>query len=162
MGFVLIAGGFIACEKAAPYDEAGQMAIDDAIIVQYMKDSSVVATKDPSGLYYQILKTGKDDGRYDDTTTIWASFSAKILKDSLPYDRSLDSTFKFNLPGYMPGWKKGVELAKLEGKVRLLIPSPLAYQQRTVTGGLKTIPPNSILDITLEILSIHQKPKSNK
>jgi FKBP-type peptidyl-prolyl cis-trans isomerase FkpA len=159
--FVLIAAGFIACEKAAPYDEAAQMEIDDAIIVKYMKDSNVVAEKDPSGLYFKILKPGKDNGRYGDTTTIYASFRAKILKDTLFYDRSIDSTFNFKLPGYMVGWKRGVELAGLEGQVRLLIPSPLAYQQRTVAAG-KTIPPNSILDITLEILSIHQKPKPKK
>ena len=99
---------FFACKKDAPYDEAKQMEIDDAIIAKYMKDSNVVAEKDPSGLYFKILKPGKDNGRYDDTTTIYASFRAKILKDTLFYDRNIDSTFKFNLPGYMAGWKRGL------------------------------------------------------
>ncbi|SMC77677.1 FKBP-type peptidyl-prolyl cis-trans isomerase [Pedobacter africanus] len=159
LGGVFIAGMFAACEKPAPYDEAGQALIDDAIIVKYMKDSNVVATKDPSGLYYNLIKTGKDE--VNPTDTAWALYTARILKDTIDFDKSLDTTFKFNTPGYFMGWKRGVELAKVGGKVRLLIPSTLAYQNRAVSI-VKTIPPNSILDITLEILSVNKDPKSRK
>lgn len=160
LGGVFIAGMFAACEKPAPYDEAGQMAIDDAIIAQYIADNKVVATKDPSGLYFNLIKTGKSQV-IQPTDTIWVLYTARILKDTIDFDKSLDTTFKFNLPGYIKGWQRGVELAQVGGKVRLLIPSPLAYQNRTITVG-KVIPPNSILDITLEILSVNKDPKPPK
>lgn len=158
-GVLMLATLLVACERPAPYDEAGQMEIDDGIIVKYMRDSGVVATKDASGLYFNLIKTGT--GTVNPTDTAWALYTARILKDTIDFDKSLDTTFKFNLPGYMKGWQRGVELAKVGGKVRLLIPSPLAYQNRTVIIG-KTIPPNSILDITLEILSINKDPKTKK
>nr|WP_121270728.1 FKBP-type peptidyl-prolyl cis-trans isomerase [Pedobacter schmidteae] len=158
LGFVLMAAAFAACKKDAPYNEAAQMDIDDAIIVKYMADSNVKATKDASGLYYNIIRAGREDVQYMDTTKIYANYRAKILKDTVYFSRSVDSTFFFNMPGNIAGWKRGVELAKLGGLVRLLIPSPLAYQQRTFTAG-KKIPPNSILDITLEIVSVNKKPK---
>jgi FKBP-type peptidyl-prolyl cis-trans isomerase FkpA len=157
-GFVLMAVAFAACEKDAPYNAVEQLDIDDAIIVKYMADSNVKATKDVSGLYYILLRAGTSDVQYVDTTKIYANYRAKILKDTVFFSRSVDSTFFFTMPGYMEGWKRGVELAKLGGMVRLLIPSPLAYQQRSLSVG-KIIPPNSILDITLEIVSVNKKPK---
>ncbi|MFA4870387.1 MAG: FKBP-type peptidyl-prolyl cis-trans isomerase [Pedobacter sp.] len=156
LGFFMIAVAFVACEKEVPYDGVKQLEIDDAIIVKYMADSSVTATKHSSGLYYNIIKSGAGN-QVVQTDTVYSNYTLKILKDSVLLSRSVDSTFKFMLPGYIEGWKTGVSLIRPGGLIRLLIPSTLAYQQRAITSP--RIPPNSILDITLEIVSVNKNPK---
>lgn len=147
MGFVLMTAVFAACEKPAPYDAQTQLEIDDAIIVKYLKDT--VFTKHSSGLYYKIIRPGTGNERYPETDTIFARYTLMVLKDTVLRDRFRDTTFKFVLSGYIDGWKTGTRLIQPGGAVRLIIPSPLGFKDRPVTSPV--IPPNSILDITLEI-----------
>lgn len=145
---VLMLVAFAACEKDAPYDKQTQLEIDDAIIAKYLLDSNVKATKHASGLYYSISKEGAGNA-ITETDTVFGNYSMKILKDSAILSKSLDNTFRFLLPGYIEGWKIGVSLIKPGGMIRLIVPSPLGFQQRAVTNP--KIPPNSILDIILQI-----------
>ena len=156
LGLFLLAVAFVACKKEVPYDQAGELAIDDEMIVKYMADSSVRLTKHSSGLYYNIIRPGTGEV-IKNTDTVYGNYTLKILRDSLPLAKSVDSTFKFMLPGYIEGWKTGVSLIKVSGSIRMVIPSALGYQQRVVTSP--NIPPNSILDITLSIVSINKNPK---
>jgi FKBP-type peptidyl-prolyl cis-trans isomerase FkpA len=156
LGFVLIAVAFVACKKDAPYDGAKQLEIDDAIIAKYLIDSSVVAARHASGLYYKIIEPGAGTA-ISESDTVYGNYTLKILKDSVLLIKSLDSTFSFMLPGYMDGWKTGVSLIRPGGEIRMIIPSPLAYAQRVISSP--KIPANSILDITLEIVSVNKKPK---
>ena len=155
-GFFLIAAAFLACEKDAPYNGEAQLEIDDAIIVKYMADSNVKAIKHSSGLYYHIVTAGAGNPVLD-KDTIYGTYTMKILKDSVLLAKSVDSTFKYLLPGYIEGWKTGVSLIRPGGEIRLLVPSSLGYQQRAV--ATPKIPPNSILDITLKIVSVNKNPK---
>lgn len=148
----MMAAAFVACEKEAPYDRVRQLEIDDAIIVKYMTDSSVTATKHSSGLYYNIIRQG-EGAQLSQTDTVFVNYTMKILKDSVFLSR--DTALKFTLPGYFDGWKTGVSLIKVGGEIRLIVPSPLAYQEREIVSP--KIASNSILDITLEIDSV--KPK---
>lgn len=155
LGFVLMAVAFAACEKDAPYDKQIQLEIDDAIIAKYLVDSNVTnMMKHTSGLYYNIIRAGSGNA-ISEEDTVYGNYTLKILKDSAMLSRSVDNTFKFQLPGYIEGWKTGVSLTGPGGWIRLIVPSPLGYQQRAITTP--NIPPNSILDITLEIVSV--KPK---
>lgn len=158
LGFILLAVAFTACEKDTPYDKETQLDTDDDIIAEYLVDSNVTAMeKHPSGLYYKIIHAGSGNA-ISDEDTVTANYTLKILKDSVLLSRSSDSTFKFQPIGYIQGWKTGISLIRPGGSIRLIVPSPLGYQQRAVTTP--RIPPNSILDITLEILSVKPK-KSN-
>jgi len=162
LGLILIAAGYTACKKVAPYDSQSQLEIDDAIIAKYLLDSNLRDSgfvKDPSGLYYRIHRRGIDTGIVTDSTLIYANYLVKVLTKPA-YDKRLDSAFTFRLPGYIKGIQIGLQKIKVGGKIRLLIPSPLAYQQRYLKGVRDSIivPPNSILDYTLEILSLNTKP----
>ncbi|WP_316817824.1 FKBP-type peptidyl-prolyl cis-trans isomerase [Pedobacter nyackensis] len=155
LAFVLMAVAFFACKKEVPYDSVTQLEIDDEIIAKYLVDSAVTMTKHNSGLYYKIIRPG-EGAQVGQTDTIFGNYTMKILKDSVLLSKSVDSTFRFTLPGYFEGWKIGVSLIKVGGSIRLIVPSPLAYQQREVVSP--KIAPNSILDITLDIDSV--KPKN--
>lgn len=157
LGLFLLAVAFVACKKEVPYDEAKELAIDDVEIAKYLLDSSVTnITKDASGLYYNIITPGTGN-EITNADTVYAKYTLKLLRDSVSLAKSQDSTFKFMLPGYIKGWQIGVSLIKPGGKIRMIIPSALGYQQRAITSP--NIPPNSILDITLSIVSINKNPK---
>ena len=162
-GLILIAAGYTACKKMEPYNSQAQLEIDDAIITKYLVDSNLKDSgfvKDPSGLYYKIQRRGIDTGIITDTTLMYANYMVKVLTKPA-YDKRLDSAFTFRLTGYVEGIRIGAKKIKVGGKIRMLIPSPLAYQQRYLKGGAKDsilVPSNSILDYTLEILSLNKKP----
>ncbi|MBE9599709.1 FKBP-type peptidyl-prolyl cis-trans isomerase [Pedobacter sp. MC2016-24] len=146
-----------------PYNSQAQLEIDDAIITKYLVDSNLKDSgfvKDPSGLYYKIQRRGIDTGIITDTTLMYANYMVKVLTKPA-YDKRLDSAFTFRLTGYVEGIRIGAKKIKVGGKIRMLIPSTLAYQQRYLKGGAKDsilVPSNSILDYTLEILSLNIKP----
>jgi FKBP-type peptidyl-prolyl cis-trans isomerase FkpA len=160
LGLFLMAAVFAACKKPAPYDDKAELGIDDAIIKKYLLDSNVTAIKDSSGLYYNIITPGTGNHVYVDKDSIYAKYRLKILKDSVLRDRSLDSTFVFQLPGYIAGWQIGTRMIQPGGAIRLIIPSALGFKDRAVVSPV--IPPNSILDITLEIVSVNKNPKIKK
>lgn len=156
LGFILLVAIFVGCKQDAPYDDEAQLAVDDSIIVKYMADSNVKATKHSSGLYYNIIKPGAGNETYADRDTVYGRYKLKLLMDSVLRDKNLDTNFRFLLPGNIEGWQIGTRLIQPGGAIRLIIPSALGYKNRTVTSPL--IPANSILDITLEIDKIkHSK-----
>jgi FKBP-type peptidyl-prolyl cis-trans isomerase FkpA len=165
-GLILLAAGYTACKKIEPYNSQAQLEIDDAIIAKYLVDSNLKDSgfvKDPSGLYYKIQRMGAGTDKIIDESVIYANYTVKVLTKPA-YDRRLDSAFTFTLPGYIEGVQKGITKIKVGGKIRMLIPSPLAYQQRYLRGTTRAgrdtilVPSNSILDYTLEILSLNKKP----
>lgn len=151
LGLILVAATFIACEKKVPYDSVKELEIDDAIIAKYLVDSAQTATKHSSGLYYNIIEPGSG-AEVRETDVIYGKYTLKKLKDTVLLSKRQDSTFTFTLSGYFAGWKTGASLIKPGGKIRLLVPSALGYQERAITSP--KIPPYSILDITLEIDSV--------
>ena len=68
--------GLSACKKVDFVAE--QAAIDEAKIQAYISANNITVTKDPSGIYYQILKTGT--GAYPTaTSTIQVGYTGKLL-----------------------------------------------------------------------------------
>ncbi len=58
LAFILLAAVIVGCN-----DEPSQSEIDDQIILEYLKDKGISAQKDPSGLYYKVIKQGT--GRFN-------------------------------------------------------------------------------------------------
>ena len=157
--FCLMAGLFVACEKTAPYDSDAQLAIDDAIIVKWIKDNSATFTKHESGVYYSIGRPGTGDKVIGQDDLLYVQYRANILgKDSL-FSSTLTETdtLRVMLSAVIPGWQKVVPLIKSGGQIRMIIPSTLAYQNRVVSYGNENrqkIPENSILDFTVDLRKV--------
>ncbi len=77
------------------------------------------------------------------------------LKDGTKFDSSVDrgQPFTFNLGGgqVIKGWDQGVVGMKVGGKRTLVIPAALAYGEQSPSP---TIPPNSDLVFTIELLNV--------
>ena len=105
--------------------------------------------KNVGGIYYQMILEGT--GRQvsvDDTVTVF--YKGYLLKDkSVVFDETKDKPATFPLKRLIAGWQIGVPLCKVGGKIKIIIPSNLAYSIRTRAAK---IPPNSILVFEIEVV----------
>jgi FKBP-type peptidyl-prolyl cis-trans isomerase FkpA len=141
---LLIPVALFACKKS----EVDQAKIDREIIRKYIADSALVADSTASGLFYVIADSGVGTNRPTVNSTVWVYY-----KGYYPQGGTFDSNepglpTRLSLNNTINGWKEGIPLIKKGGKIKLLIPSALAYG----TTGRGSIPGNSVLifDITLD------------
>jgi FKBP-type peptidyl-prolyl cis-trans isomerase FkpA len=140
----LMVGAFSSCKKDS-YDPEKQLVIDDGLIKDFIAKNSIVAVKHSSGIYYQILTPGTGNISYSGSTQVTVNYEGRLLNGSV-FDKSA-SAVTFSLGALIQGWQVGIPLIQKGGKIRLLIPSALAYMNQERVG----IPANSVLDFTIEL-----------
>lgn len=130
--------------KAEETRKAGQKFLEDNA-----KRDGVKTTA--SGLQYEVVKAaeGKQPGP-DDVVTV--HYEGR-LTDGTVFDSSIQRGSPIDLPvsGVIPGWVEGLQLMHVGEKVKLYIPSALAYGEQSPSP---TIPANSVLVFDLELLGI--------
>lgn len=131
------------------YPERSQAALDNRLIQEFIARNSLTATKDSSGVYYNIATVGTGTEIINKSSTIKAKYTGRLLNGTV-FDSSTDGTFTSSLGSLIQGWQKIVPKLKNGGKVRMLVPSGLGYG--TTASG--TIPANSVLDFDLEVDSV--------
>ena len=127
--FALIFGilAFSACSKSS-VSEPDQMTA-------FAKKNNINFTKDPSGIWYEIINPGTGT-KPKATSTVSASYIGTFMNEKI-----FDSTSKpidFALNGVIQGWTIGLQLIAPGGEIKLIIPSSLGYGPsdfRTIPGG---------------------------
>ncbi len=127
-----------SCKK-----DVNQPEVDRGLIEAYALDNKLDGQFTSSGLYYVI----EEPGAADHPTTnskVTVSYTGYSL-DDVVFDKG--SFVSFELYRVIVGWQEGLQLVGEGGKIKLLIPSALAYG----SGGSGSIGPNEVLgfDITL-------------
>ena len=108
-------------------------------------------TKTASGLAYKILNPGSAE-KPKSTDTVEVHY-----KGTLTNGTEFDSSYKKNKPIDFPldkvikGWTEGVQLIGKGGKIKLVIPSELAYGDQ---GAPPSIPGGATLVFEVELLNI--------
>lgn len=142
---VIFAACFSSCRKIVTNDTTtSQAATDDALIQAYIKQYNVTATKDPSGLYYQIITPGTG-AHPTDASNITVGYTFTLIDGTVIENRS--STYFSNLGGLVQGWRIGLPKIGTGGKILLLIPSALGYG----TTGSNSVPANAVLVYTITL-----------
>ncbi len=111
--------------------------------------------QEEKGVYYQIIKQGT--GRMvsvEDTVTIF--YKGYLFSNGQVFDQTGEKPASFPLKRLIRGWQIAVPLLKVGGKIKLVIPSDLAYSIRTRSAK---IPPNSILVFEIEVLDARSPEK---
>lgn len=147
IGLFLIVGAFSACKKDS-YDAEKQAKVDDGLIVDFIAKNSIVAVKHSSGLYYQILTPGTGNTTFTGSTNVTVNYEGKLLNGNV-FDKS-SAAATFPLGNLIQGWQIGIPLIQKGGRIRLIIPSALAYGN---TSPSSAIPANSVLDFTIDLIS---------
>jgi FKBP-type peptidyl-prolyl cis-trans isomerase FkpA len=147
--FSVIIFTLASCGKKDNFDPIKQAADDEAAIQAFIKANNLTnVTRHTSGLYYQIVTPGT--GAYPTVnSTVTVTYSGKLLNGGV-FDAQ--SGIKFALSGVIQGWQIGIPLINSGGRIRLLIPSGLAYGNRSPDAKL---PANSVLDFTIDLLSFN-------
>ncbi|RYU87926.1 peptidylprolyl isomerase [Mucilaginibacter terrigena] len=142
---------FASCKKdEAPFDAAAQAAKDETAIQAFLTaNPGIDATKDASGVYYQVITEGT--GSYPTASqTVTVNYVGKLLNGA-QFDAGTGLTV--NLSGsIIKGWKTGLLHGKVGGRMLLIVPSALAYGNSS--PGEK-VPANSVLVFTIDILGIN-------
>jgi hypothetical protein len=129
-------------------DSLEQLQIDKKLITQTIAENKTDAKQEHDGIYYTILKEGS--GRLvsvNDTVTVY--YKGYLFSDNSVFDETKDKPATFPLKRLIMGWQIGVPFCKVGGKIKIIIPSNLAYSIRTRAAK---IPPNSILVFEVEVV----------
>lgn len=141
-----------ACSKNSSVELPQADAMSANAIQKYLLDHNEIATRDVSGLYYTVQKPG-DSTHFVKATSIPTVIYTNYLITGEVVGTSLGPTdFDHRmLKNHIPGWQIGLQKISQGGKIRLYIPSNLAYGTVGIAG---IIPPNAILISDLELVSI--------
>jgi FKBP-type peptidyl-prolyl cis-trans isomerase FkpA len=123
-----------------------QASADDQKILEFITSRNITAQKHPSGLYYVISNPGDGNITYTANTSITVKYIGRRLSGSI-FDQG---TITYPIGNLIGGWQIGVPLIQKGGKIRLIVPSALAYG----TAGQGSIPPNAVLDFDIELLNV--------
>lgn len=138
---------------ASHVDSISQHKIDLDSIKQAIATGKSDANKVVDDVYYTMMKEGT--GRQVSLTdTVVVFYKGYLLSDGSIFDQTRDKPATFPLNRLIRGWHIGVPLCKVGGKIKIVIPSALAYSIRTRAAK---IPPNSILVFEVEV--VDTKPK---
>lgn len=130
----------------------GKAAID-----KFVKEEGAKMTD--SGLAYKIIKdgTGKNP-KADDMVEV--HYHGTLI-DGTVFDSSVErgKTVTFPLNRVIKGWTEGLQLVKEGGKIKLMIPSDLAYGN---AGAPPKIPAGATLIFDVDLVAIKAAPEMPK
>lgn len=131
-------------------DSTTQAIADDATIQQFIKEHKTDAVNKHEDVYYTMIKEGTGrQVKVTDTVTVF--YKGYLLSDGSVFDQTKEKPATFPLNRLIKGWQIGVPLLKKGGKIKIMIPSGLAYSIKTRSPK---IPPNSILVFEIEVVDL--------
>ncbi|MBT3586549.1 MAG: FKBP-type peptidyl-prolyl cis-trans isomerase [Halobacteriovoraceae bacterium] len=126
----------------------------DAFLAKFISDG---ATKTASGMAYKILKpgSGKKPGAKD---VVKVHYHGTLI-DGTVFDSSVKrgKEVEFPLDRVIKGWTEGLQLIGAGGKIKLVIPSALAYGDH---GAPPKIPGGATLVFEVELFEIKDPSKA--
>ena len=129
-------------------DSTAEYEKEKKIILEKIKNGLYDTTGSTNGVFYKILQEGTGNFvTLNDTLVV--NYKGQLL-NGFVFDQTKDKPAVFPLKRLIRGWQAGLPFCRQGGKIRLIIPSALAYSIRS----LGTIPPNSILIFDVEVLEI--------
>lgn len=131
-------------------DSVQQRQIDIKIIEDAMVSGKTDVKQNVEAVYYTMMKEGT--GRLVSVNdTVTAFYKGYLFVNDSVFDQTRDKPATFPLRRLIRGWQIGVPLCRVGGKIKLVIPSDLAYSIRTRSAK---IPPNSILVFEIEVVDV--------
>lgn len=135
-----------SCPYKAPTTVAG--AGEVATLKAYLDTNHLPYTQHPSGIFYNITAAGTGTTSPEVCSAVLVKYSGRLLTTTTPFDHN-EAGVAFTLGQLITGWQYGIPLLKKGGSITLYIPPSLGYG---VAGSGSTIPPNSNLIFTIELV----------
>ena len=125
------------------------MAIDVALIDEYLSEQGITAQIDESGLRYVILEEG-EVSRPTVDNTVNIKYKGTLMINNSIFDENTDG-IELPLNAVIEGWEISIPLIKERGKIILYMLSNLGYSCSSLET---TIPSNANLIFEVEIIEI--------
>lgn len=138
-------------------DSAAQRNKEIKIIEKAISSGKTDVKDNEQGVYYTILKEG-DGKQVNINDTVTVHYKGYLFSNGEVFDETKTKPAIFPLKRLIKGWQIGVPLCKVGGKIKLVIPSDMAYSIRTRSPK---IPPNSILVFEIEVLDAKSPSVTN-
>jgi FKBP-type peptidyl-prolyl cis-trans isomerase len=144
LAFILAPLLFTACGKTDEPCVPATVASEKAAMVAYCTANSITYTEHASGILYEIMSPGLTT-QPTIANTVSVVYTGKLLNGN-QFDASANPV-RLALSGVIKGWQIGIPLIKKGGRIKMVIPSSLAYG----CTGQGSIAPNSPLyfEVTL-------------
>lgn len=125
-------------------------AVGERFLQENRQQHDVIETE--SGLQYQLLNAGTGETHPSPTSRVKVHYEGRFLDGSV-FDSSMqrNEPIVFGLHQVIKGWQEGLQLMVEGQKVRLFIPSHLAYGKN---GAGNKIPPGVTLIFDVELIEI--------
>ena len=139
-------------EKLLANKEAGEK-----FLAKNAKKAGVVATE--SGLQYIVEIPGSDLVPVSDKDTVWVRYKGTLLNgDVFDEVKPEADSVRFVLKSVVKGWTEGLKYVGEGGKIKLFVPSDLAYGERAP----QNIGPNQtlIFDVDVCKVALYQEPEA--
>jgi FKBP-type peptidyl-prolyl cis-trans isomerase FkpA len=125
------------------------VANEEPTILAFAANHGINATKDASGLYYQIDSLGTGPAPTA-SSVVFVTYTGKLLNGAVFDQQTNANQTGWTLGGLIPGWQIGLSLIKKGGGIKLIVPSSLAYGCQP--NG--PIPANSILYFEIHLVDV--------
>gem|GEM_PF-160651 len=135
-------------------DSAIEFARERLRIIEAINNGKIDTTGSIDGVYYKILQEGTGP-LVKVTDTLVVRYKGTLLNGAV-FDETKEKPATFPLKRLIRGWQAAMPFCRQGGKIRLILPSSMAYSIRNLGTN---IPPNSILIFDVEVLEI--KPLSH-
>jgi FKBP-type peptidyl-prolyl cis-trans isomerase FkpA len=144
MAFILAPFLFAGCGKTDTECVPATVASEKAAMVAYCTANNITYTEHASGILYEVMSPGLGT-QPTIANTIAVVYTGKLLNGN-QFDASANPV-RLALSGVIKGWQIGIPLIKKGGRIKMVIPSSLAYG----CSGQGSIAPNSPLyfEVTL-------------
>lgn len=143
-------GNAILDSKLTVANDTDRPLYEDGLINSFLKENSLTATKDTSGIYYKIITPGTGTAITNTNATIKVAYTGRLLTGFIFDQATTSAPYSTTLSNNINGWVRAVPLIKSGGKIRLFIPSRFAYGANPPPG----IPANAILDFDIELIEV--------
>jgi FKBP-type peptidyl-prolyl cis-trans isomerase FkpA len=154
-GFVVL--GYLSCAKSTPTPVTPpctnkSVDADAATLIAFAGDT-ISLTHDSTGLYYHIVDSGNAT-KPNAGSVLTVSYKAQLMDKSI-FDSATNSNLQgVSLSMLIPGWIIGMPKIGVGGRIKLFIPSDLAWGCNGVVNPATNaiiIPPDApvYFDVTL-------------
>lgn len=114
----------IGCKRTTETPcESKSVESETPAMTKFATDSSINVTSDASGILYQIITPGTG-ATPTANSTVTAKYTGRFLNGT-QFDASSNATFPLN--GVIRGWQIAIPKIKAGGRIKMIIPSTLAY-----------------------------------
>jgi FKBP-type peptidyl-prolyl cis-trans isomerase len=136
------------------FNPGSQGSTDQNIIIEYALKNGLEVKRSATGLYYIMEREGKGDSPLR-PNSVSCHYKGYLL-DGNEFNNTYKSgePLNFRLEQVIPGWTEALLMMKPGGKIKLLIPSALAFGQAGTPGG--PIGPNAVIGFDMELLKVMQ------